>query len=286
MTKTDTNELVELDLELATPTIGAYVRGISLAETQPTEVIEALRAAVNKYGVLFFRDQQDLTLDRQLEFGAQFGPPWVHWTADKEADKSNVMGFQSAGKPTVIGWHSDGTYDELPPWGSILRCIETPVNGGGDTLWVSLSAAYEALSPAMRSFLDGLHAEHDAGKGVRTAVALAYSDAADLVEKATLAGGTTHPLVITEPSTGRRHLFTNPVYLTRIVELSLDESDALLKFLFEHCKLPEFSVRLRWDTGTVAFWSNITTHHYPIADYHGHARKMERVTVRADARPA
>lgn len=266
-----------------TGNIGAEVSGIDLAAPQSDETIKELDRAVANYGVLIFRDQS-LTPEQHRAFGARFGDLHIHpYERNLGPEHPEVIVldselYRAKGKSSVP-WHADATFEERPPRGSILRAVQLP-EVGGDTLWSSMYAAWDALSSPMQRLLDGLHAEHDSTKsfGQRVKEGRAAADAKKEMS------ATTHPVVITHPVSGRRALFVNAVFTTRIVELSPAESDRVLAQLFEHTKAPEFQVRLRWAPGTVAFWDNRATQHYAVGDYVGR-RLMQRVTVLGD-RPA
>lgn len=271
---------VALDIQRMTSTIGARVSGIDLAERQPQGVIDEIDWAVAEHGVLFFDGQHDLTPSAQRDFGARFGELWVHpWVKNVGPECPEVIVLTSETLPGTghdsVRWHADATFDEHPPRGSILRAVELPAKGG-DTLWASMYAAYDALSSKLQSFLDGLHAEHESDSFRRLmAEGKAREDAP--AEMTT----SVHPVVATHPVTGRRALFVNVIFTKRIVELRQLESDRLLALLFEHIKCPDFQVRLAWQPGAVAFWDNRATQHYVVGDY-TERRVMHRVTIRGD----
>lgn len=163
--------------------------------------------------------------------------------------------------------------------GSILHAIEMPPYGG-DTLFVSMGAAYEALSEPLRRFLDELKAVHSSRHVF--GVSMSDSEAAKSGRLGNAEAATQdarHPVVITHPLSGRRGLFVNPVFTTHIEGLTADESAAILDMLYEHCKQPEFQARVRWQAGDIAMWDNRATWHKAINDYHGFRRLMHRITV-------
>ena len=177
------------------------------------------------------------------------------------------------------GGHTDHSYDTTPAMGSLLHALEVPPYGG-DTLFVSMGAAYEALSPAMQGFLRGLTATHSSRHvfGASTATSeAATSGRLGNAEAATQ--DAVHPVVIRHPLSGRPGLYVNPVFTTRINELTADESHALLAMLYDHCRQPEFQCRVRWQAGDITIWDNRATWHKAINDYHGHRRYMHRITV-------
>ena len=171
-------------------------------------------------------------------------------------------------------WHSDVSCRSEPPLGSILRMFIVP-ESGGDTLFANMYAAYEALSDRMKAHVDGLSAIHEG--------APYYNDVNRIIGRDD--GGRTypraeHPIVRTHPVTGRRCLFVNSMFTTRIVGLPKPESDALLRYLFEHLKSPLFQCRFRWEAHSVAFWDNRCTQHFAVWDYYPHVRAGYRVTVK------
>jgi taurine dioxygenase len=182
-----------------------------------------------------------------------------------------------ARRPIVADrWHSDVTFEKCPPLGSILRAVAVPA-AGGDTLWASMYAAYEALSDTLQRLLSGLSAVHDGGGFAR----IAKDDAQrkDLEARQTAV----HPVVRTHPVTGRKALFVNSVFTKGIVGMKPAESRALLGFLYEHVSTPDFSCRFRWRKDSIAMWDNRCTQHRVLADALPEYRRMERVTLIGDA---
>jgi taurine dioxygenase len=271
-----------LKYEPMTGVVGATVHGVDMAQPLSDAVVDDLNRAVAEHGVLFFHDQE-LSPEQHRAFGARFGPLHVHpWVRNLGPDLPEIMVLAPENLPNSgrksIRWHADATFEERPPRGAILRAVELP-ELGGDTLWASMYAAYEALSGRMQAFLDGLHGVHESDSFQKLiAMGRAVEDA-----PAEMAS-TEHPVVATHPVTGRKALYVNVIFTRAIAELSETESDRVLGFLLEHLKNPDFQVRLRWRPGTVAFWDNRASQHYGVVDYTGR-RVMHRVTVCGD-RPA
>jgi taurine dioxygenase len=173
------------------------------------------------------------------------------------------------------GWHADITAAVNPPFASILRGVVVPPYGG-DTMWTNLAAAYDALSPALRGFLDTLHGEHRFDPPVGNDTSRDYDE---MVSRNTMA--TTHPLISVHPETGERVLFVSPAFLKSIPELTPAESENLMHMLWEHVVLPEFTVRFKWEPGSVAFWDNRSTAHLAPRDIFNtdYDRQFYRVTL-------
>ena len=180
------------------------------------------------------------------------------------------------------GWHSDVTCDEIPPLGSMLYIRETPASGGGDTLFADMYAAYELLSRPMKDFLAGLTAIHDG--------TAPFSEQQEILGLPTPEGGhprAEHPIVVRHPETGRKLLYVNSGFTTRIVGLSPAESRGVLDLLFRHIDSnPKLWCRVRWQPRTLTFWDNRCTQHHAIWDYYPQTRIGGRVSILSDVRPA
>jgi len=263
------------DLAPLTPTIGAEIAGLDLRQHQPDAVIAALTDALHTHQVLFFRDQP-ITPYEQRDFAARFGTP-QHFPFGQppSPDVPEVMVLATGGPgPKVANadiWHSDATFMATPPMATMLRSVRLPPLGG-DTLWADMEAAYLALSEPVRRLVDELTAEHDFTK---SSTHRGRADTAKLPPSA-------HPVVRTHPVTGRRCLYVNRVFTTRIPGLGERENEVLLPFLFEHVARPEFQCRFRWTENAIAFWDNRSTQHYAAYDYTDH-RVMHRVVLDGDA---
>lgn len=267
--------------------LGAEVEGIDLgddATLQDPEATQAIKDAFLEHHVLFFRDQQ-LTPDTLKRFAQTFGELDTHPFVEGMADHPEVIEIVTEPDDRMNfggGWHTDVTFLDEPDLGSILYALDVPPYGG-DTLFADQHAAYDALSPTMQRFLDGLVAIHDAGlqyteggystrsKSMRTKNADTAADRR-----------TRHPVVRTHPETNRKALYVNRAFTTRIDGLHKPESDALLEFLFQHATEERFTCRFRWEPGSVAMWDNRSVQHFALFDYRGHRRRMHRVTIRGD----
>ena len=270
-------------LEVLSPAIGALVRGVNLAEPASDDLIGEIRSALLAHKVIFF-EGQDFTPGQQRDFAARFGDLHVHPLYDRNDAHPEIMIIDNhVDNPTDNNfWHTDVTFIETPPMGSILAARTLPPTGG-DTMWASMSAAYDALSPPMQRFLEGLEAVHDFAYAF-TAQGLAGSQAGrERYEKAVAENPpVTHPVIRRHPETGQLGIFVNSVFTRRIKGLRREESQALMSFLNAHVQKPEFVVRWRWRPGDVAFWDNRNTQHRAVDDFLPHRRIMTRATVLGD----
>jgi taurine dioxygenase len=271
------------DIHPLTPSIGAEITGLDLSFVGPNEVVR-LKDALARHQVLFFRGQS-LGLEHQKDLTAMMGEvqrlPYVEPMAG-EPEVIRVLKEADEGGGVFGGdWHTDFSFLETPPAGSILNAREVPPVGG-DTLWVSQATAYETLPEALRLLLDGRDAMH-VGKpyGAKWAppvdeqsgasIRMSRGDPSADVERA-------HPAVLRNPVTGRRALFLNPTYTVRLDGLSEAQSAPVLAQIQAHAIRPEFSCRWRWLAGDVAIWDNLFTQHFAVNDYFGHRREMWRTT--------
>ena len=267
-----------MEIRPLTGGLGAEIFG---ADVRDGEQFEEIHSAFAKHSVIVLRDQEISPKDH-LDFARRFGPINVNRffkPVDGYPEIATVLKEKDQKEAVGEGWHTDHSYDQVPAMGSILRAIEMPPYGG-DTLFVSMGEAYEALSEPMRRFLDGLMAVHSSRHvfGVTTLDSeAAKSGRLSNAEAATQ--DARHPVVITHPLSGRRGLFVNPVFTTHIEGLTAEESTAILDMLYEHCRQPEFQCRVRWREGDITMWDNRATWHKAINDYQGFRRLMHRVTV-------
>jgi taurine dioxygenase len=272
-----------LAVEPLTPAIGAVLRGVNLAEPASDGLIDDIRQALLKHQVIFFEDQ-DLSPAQQAAFARRFGDLHVHPLYDHtDGDPAIMIIDNHVDNPTDNNyWHTDVTFIDTPPMGSILHARQLPPTGG-DTMWSSMTAAYRALSAPMQRFLEGLEAVHDFAYAF-TRDGLAGSQASEeQYQKAVAANPPViHPVVRTHPETGEPCLFVNSVFTRRIKGLRGEESKALMAFLNAHIQKPEFVVRWRWTPGAVAFWDNRNTQHRAVDDFLPHRRVMHRATVLGD----
>lgn len=262
--------------------LGAEIAGVDMARDLDAEVVSEVRHALLDHLVIFLRDQQ-ATPQQQLAFAKKFGAPveypqlkglpecpYVTPVVKLEHERSNFGGI----------WHSDTTYLQEPPMGSMLLAREVPPYGG-DTMFANQYLAYEALSDGLKQTLDGLigvssSAKADVTKTREDAIKRSGDRATPQVLEAE------HPLVRTHPETGRKALYTSVAHTARIKGWTEAESLPLLQFLWAHQVKPEFTCRFQWKAGSLAFWDNRCAMHNPINDYHGFRRVMHRITLAGD----
>jgi taurine dioxygenase len=262
--------------------LGAEIFGTDLAERLDDATVQAVRAALLEHVVIFFRDQK-LEPRQLLALAERFGEvaeyplvkglpecPLVLPVIKEPHERVNFGGI----------WHSDTTYLERPALGTLLYALETPPVGG-DTMFASMYLAYEALSEGMQRLLGSLQAVNVAGKAItlKTREAM-HSKRGTTAEPEAISA--VHPVVRTHPETGRKALYVNLAHTLRFTDMSEEESAPLLDYLFAHQIKPEFTCRFRWRPGSLAFWDNRASLHYPLNDYHGHRRVMHRVTLLGD----
>ncbi|MGD9616112.1 MAG: TauD/TfdA dioxygenase family protein [Alphaproteobacteria bacterium] len=261
--------------------VGAEIGGVDLSAPIADEAFTEIRGAFGRYGVVFFRDQL-LTPEQHLAFAERFGPininrffatvPGYKMIAEvrKEPDQTRNIGG---------GWHTDHSYDEAPALGSMLYAREVPTTGG-DTLFASMYAAYDALSEGLKATLDGLRARHSSRHVFGPEAMARRGDLTGRLGNAELATqDAVHPVVIRHPLTGRKALYVNPGFTLGFEGWSDEESRPLLDYLYRHAVRPEFTCRFHWRKGSLALWDNRSTWHFAVNDYHGERRLMHRVTI-------
>jgi len=259
------------------PTIGAEVRGLSLAEPLSDAAFDEVRRALVEFKVLFFRDQ-DIDVHAQSRFAARFGELEQHPFLPSNTEQAHVIRF--AKDDQVVGyeniWHSDVSWRKVPSLGSVLRAIEVP-EVGGDTLWCDMESAYTGLSEDIRRKLEGRVAVHDFTQSFGRAL-----PPDELAARSEEFPPAEHPVFRTHPESGRRCIYVNSIFTSHIPGMPRDESEAVLRHLCAQARVPEYQCRLRWAPGTVALWDNRSTQHYASSDYWPMRRVMERVTVIGD----
>ncbi|WP_284125130.1 TauD/TfdA dioxygenase family protein [Parerythrobacter aestuarii] len=265
-----------LDVRPMTPAIGAEIHGIDLGASNIADSIPAIRSALLKYGVIFFREQ-DLTQDQHIAFARHFGELEIHPATPKDQPNPEVLriahGPKSRGQEN--NWHSDVTWRECPSLGSILLAREIPPVGG-DTLFANMHLAYERLSPKMQEFCQGLTAVHDIARVFAKRLGKAPEDLHDKYPPMR------HPVIRTHPETGERAIYVNNGFTSHIEGLAPEESRWLLDHLYKTAWDVEIQCRFRWQPGSIAFWDNRVCQHLAVSDYFPARRVMERVTIAGD----
>jgi len=261
--------------------IGAELQAINLADGIDGDLAATLRALLNEHEVLFLRDQAISAAD-QKALAEVFGPLQTHPAYGTVEGFPEVMILESTrDNPSKIEvWHSDMTFRQHPPSVTVLRGITIP-EVGGDTLFASMTAAYEGLSPGMQSYLEGLTAVHDFSHGFRES--LAEPGGRERLADAVAANPPVrHPVVQTHPETGKKVLFVNALFTTHIDGLPPLESAEVLQFLWRHASLPEFTCRFSWAPDSLVLWDNRSTQHKPVNDFFPATRRLHRVVSEGD----
>jgi taurine dioxygenase len=263
--------------------LGAIVTGVDLSRDLSQSVIDRLGELLVEHQVLFFRNQP-ITPEAQRNFAAHFGSLHIHpiYPVLPELPEIMLIDTHEGFLPDNDNWHTDVTFSQTPPLAGILAAKRLP-SVGGDTLWSSSCAAYEALSEPLRRFLGGLTAQHSVAKSFPPERWQSDPAFKERYERAVAKHPpVNHPVVRIHPVSRRKGLFINEGFTTHINELEPRESQTMLAFLFSHIAQPEFTVRWRWSVDDIAFWDNRNTQHYAIADYLPERRTMHRATVNGD----
>jgi taurine dioxygenase len=268
------------ELKPLQPKIGAELLGIDLHKPLGDGARDAIKAAILKYRVVFFRDQH-LDADQHEVFASRFGPLYTHpgsrrphnhikavhqIAAQDFAARADERKALAAADPEQLwdGYHTDTSWRLVPTWGAVLRAVDLPAVGG-DTIWVDANAAYEGLSDDVKARLDGLFVTHD----FRDSLIRAGFDYPIV----------SHPIVRTHRETGQKILWVNFTQKPTIIGLDRAESRALLEIVLRQYKKPEYQVRFSWTPGSIAFWDNRAAVHYAVRNYGDYPRVMERILI-------
>jgi taurine dioxygenase len=270
--------LQTLEFRKVAPHCGAEVHGIDLSQPLDGQTVETIKNALAEHCALFFHNQT-MTPQQHKTLGSAFGTLHIHpaWPRVVEGHPEIMEIYADENSKRIAGddWHSDVSCDPKPPLGTILQMLEVPPVGG-DTLFANMAAVFESLSDTMQRFLEGMTAVHD-GEYVY------HGRYEGMQEQGQTYPRSEHPVICTHPVSGRKVLFVNRIFTTRIVELSQRESDAILKMLFAQVEQPEFQCRFQWQPGSVAFWDNRCAQHHALWDYYPHRRRGYRVTIQGEA---
>ena len=257
----------------SSPHIGAEIGNIDLTKPLSPEQIAEVKDAFTRHLVIFFRDQR-ISFDDQIRLASHFGPLGKHvgaTTISKTTENPHVRKFhydETSQRISGESWHSDQSCAPMPPLGSMLYNHTIPPDGGGDTMFASTYAAYDALSDKMKAFLSGLTATHD---GARV-----------------FGPGTpksSHPIIVRHPVSGRRGIYVNWDFTSHIDGLPRAEGDVILKFLYRHIGRDEWSCRFRWQPHSIAFWDNRCAQHKALWDYWPNVRSGFRVQIEGTQAP-
>ncbi len=250
-----------------TPTIGALISGVDLSQPLSNTQVDDLHQAIANHLVIFFRDQK-LDPDSLRRVGRYFGELQIHAMKGMDAFPEVRRLHADENSKNVAGeeWHTDLSCVPVPPMGSILYMHTLPPQGG-DTIFASMYAAYDALSPGMRTYLEGLSALHDGH------LAFGRFDPDGKYPKAI------HKVIRTHPVTGRKLIYVNRGFTSHILDVPKLESEKILSFLYQHCENAYFQCRFKWETNSVAFWDNRCAQHLAVWDYFPHVRSGYRVQI-------
>jgi taurine dioxygenase len=272
-------EYESITVEPSSPNVGAEIGNIDLTQPLSNRQVQDLHQALIDHLVIFFRDQK-INHEQQKALGRHFGK--LHISVGGDGTNSKALAEDpevralhfDANSESVSGetWHTDQSCAATPPMGSILYLHTVPPKGGGDTMFASMYAAYDALSDRMKAYLTGLTAVHDGTRVFKQT-------------KNNSVPISTHPLIAKHPETGRRLIYFTGELVTKINDVPPDESAAIIAFLSQHCAHPDFQFRFRWKPHSIAFWDNRCAHHRAIWDYWPETRSGYRIQIQGTAPP-
>lgn len=276
----------QIDIRPLTTNTGAEIFGVDLSKPLTAAMQTQIQEALLDYGVVFFRDQS-LSDSEYLAFGKTFGAPRANpLTPHVEGmpEISRLIKEEHHETSTGDMWHADHTF--LPsPMNTVLRAVEVPAFGG-DTMWLNTRAAYDALPEQIKSDIAGLKALHSHSFLIKDAAKAKKHKEEHGVKPAKADNKPQenqtyyHPVVRTHPISGKKALFVNPGYTVKFHGWSRKQSEGLLNMLYEHCLIPEFQCRFRWQKDSIAMWDNSQTWHFAVNDYAGHRREMHRIVIK------
>ena len=272
-----------MKIEAITPSIGAEISGVSLNKDLNEDICDQIYNALIKHQVVFFRDQ-DLSPESHLKLAKSFGEPEPPHPVYPHVDGYENIVLLKNDKddiPNTTDWHKDLTFRANPPFASILHGIKIP-DVGGDTLWASMSAAYDNLPDGWKQYLENLEAINDMGTFRNDFYREGGIESVNNALKSV--GSAVHKVVEKHPVSGLKYLNVNQSFTRNIINESQGQSDHILQFLFQHITKPEFQVRFRWRNNSIAIWDNRITQHYAVLDYLPNIRHMHRVTFLNDKR--
>lgn len=268
-----------MKMQPMSPHVGVEISDVDLATMSDAE-FDALRNAVFEKGMVAVRGQS-ITPEQHIAFARRWGGIDVNNYFPVNGEYAEIAEVRKAeNQVTNIGggWHTDHSYDQVPAMGSILVGRELPPSGG-DTLFASMAAAYDALSDGLKTTLATLRAVHSADHIYRPGGYYAQTDMAAEMRGHDQVTRAVHPVVIRHPVTGRHLLYVNGAFTLHFEGWTREESLPLLNYLVSVGAREAFACRLQWQPGTVAIWDNRSTWHLAMNDYHGHRRVMHRITL-------
>lgn len=270
-----------MQVEAYSGALGATVSGLDLTQPLSDSALGELRQALLDFEVLFFRDQP-LAAEDHARLADYFGPPQKHEAYDHVPGYPQITILENdADRPSKIEmWHTDMTFRQHPPLGSILHGVIIPEKGG-DTMFASMSAAYQGLSDQMQKLLSGLTAVHDFSYGFKESL-VEPGGQERLAPMVRDNPPVEHPIVRVHPESGKKSLYVNSLFTVGIKGMSEKESQALLGFLYEHMTADEYACRFKWQKNSISFWDNRIVQHKPVNDYYPQHRKMQRITIDGD----
>ena len=269
-----------LNIKPFAPNLGAVITNVDLSNDINDVELKGIRDAFHKFQVLFFQNQSEISPENHIKLGRCFGDLHIHPAATKMKNYPQIFEINTDKNSKIANgaedFHSDVSCDIEPPLGTMLQLHILP-ECGGDTMFANMYMAYEALSNPMQKFLSDLKAFHESEHFYSGRYKTESNG-----ESKTEYPSAIHPVIRTHPETGKKAIFVNKFFTTRILGLEPQESKFILDFLFSHIEKTEFQIRYRWNKNDMAFWDNRCTIHKALWDYFPHERKGRRVTIKGD----
>ena len=270
----------EINVKPYAPNIGGVITGVDLSKDISDYEKNFIKDAFHKYQVLFFQEQLEISPENHIKLGKCFGDLHIHPAAPKMKSFPEIFEIHTHKDSKISNgserFHSDVSCDEEPPLGTMLQLHILP-ECGGDTMFTNMYMAYDDLSNYMKEFLANLHAWHESAH-----IYKGRYEERGVSDKDIFCPSSLHPIIRTHPETGKKAIFVNRSFTTKIDGLTETESSTILKFLVDHCEKLKYQIRYRWNKNDMAFWDNRCTMHRAVWDYHPMERKGRRVTIKGD----